>query len=386
MEPAHAIGAVPSGGWSVQTRAWARALRLAGLTAADVGAVVGRTGEAVKSWRQGRSRPSEAVREVLSTWLSSRGIDPSLLFDPRSAVSDIHDLDAEREARGLPPAHHHQEEPVQITSREYLDPEELEFFGLQDDPFQEPEDPEDIWLSDALAHIEQAIWRAVQHRQILALVAPSGAGKSTLLRRFYGRAGTMKQLRLVAPATLDRRRVTHAALATAIVRDLTGRETSSMSMEQRDLLLRSTLEDQDSAGIRVALLIDEAHLLNGQALLGLKHLWDSHTLFRQLAVLLVGQPVLESRLRTDPTLRELTGRTRILAVPALRPEDVASYLRWRLSRVGGTADDIFDESAVKALSAMGEAPLWINNKAALAMRYARTLGDRRISAAHVGRA
>lgn len=289
-----------------------------------------------------------------------------------------------------PPPSTKEEETMEITSREFLEPEELAHFGLAADPFDDAEDPEDVYLSPRLQAVERALNTAIQRRQIVALVGDPGSGKSTLLRRLYGRCAREQRVRLIAPASLDRRRVSHAALGTAILRDLIQKDTSSWAMEPRSELLRQTLADQVAAGLFPVLLIDEAHLLRPEALLAIKHLWDSHTLFRQLAVLMVGQMPLASRLKSDPALRELTGRTRILPLGVLGDE-VGPYLRWRFARVGSpatpsaSADQVFDASAIKALGVRGEMPLWVNNAAVLAMRYAHRVGDERVTANHVGR-
>ncbi len=389
MEPARReeSGGSPTARRAQARSAWIWELHRAGLTPDDVGRVIGRTGSTIKAYRQGRFQPPPQVRQVLSAWLIERGIDPALLFDPEHAMPETFDFDAERERRGIRPAMTHpaEEEPMQITSREYLAEEELSFFGLPADPFDDPEDPEDVFLSPDLINVERAIQSAVVRRQIVVLVGEPGSGKSTLLRRFYGRSGREKRVRLVAPASLDRRRITSSALAVAIIRDLTGRDTSSMAMEPRSELLRQTLVDQDQAGLFTVLLIDEGHLLKPDALLAIKQIWDSHTLFRQLAVLVVGQRPLEAMLRSDPSVRELTGRARLLFLPRYGEAEVADYLRWWCARVGGEADRIFDAGACRALATTGEYPLWINNKAVLALRYAHQVGDHQVHAEHVGR-
>lgn len=270
-------------------------------------------------------------------------------------------------------------------SREFLSLAQLKHFNLLDDPFEDGDDPEDIWMSPALTRVENAIVRGIRRRHIMALVAGPGSGKSTLVRRLYGRLGRERAVRLVAPASLDRPRITPTALAVAILRDLTGQETSGWPMEKRSELLRLTLKDMDGNGIYPLLVIDEAHLLTARALLSIKQLWDSHILFRQLAVLLVGQLPLKETLQRDPRVRELTGRTRLLELSRLGP-DTADYLTWRFSKVGAKAEDIFEPEAVKAIGARAESPLWINNLAVYAMAYAHQLGFTTVTAAHVGRA
>lgn len=275
---------------------------------------------------------------------------------------------------------------METVPREYLTPDTLVHFGLAEDPFADAESPEDVFLPPRLQLVENALLKTIQRRQIIVLVGPPGAGKSTLLRRLYGRCGREKKVRLIAPASLDRSRITHAALSVAILRDLIGRETASSSMEGRSELLRRTLADQTDAGLFPALLIDEGHKLKVEALLALKQLWDSHTMFKQLAVIVIGQLPLKRTLLQNPDVRELTMRAQIVELGKMDAEEVGSYLNWRLARVGDRRGaDVFAADAVAALCTRGEHPLAINNLAVRAMAYARSLGDRVVTATHVGR-
>lgn len=353
-----------------------RVLTALAVTRPQLARKVGVSPRTMTRWVMGHEAPSGNNLARLRRWLKARGVPPDLALEP----DDMSDLPP------IPPVQPNpaQETPMDVSSLEFLDDEDLAFFGLSQDPFTPPEEPDDIFLPPELVSIEKALLQAIQRRQIVAVCGDPGSGKSTLLRRIYGRVRNEKRVRLIAPASLDRRRITHAALGVAILRDLIGKDTSSYSMESRSELLRRTLEDQSAAGLLPALLIDEAHLLKADALLAVKQLWDSHTLFRQLAVILVGQLTLEGRLRTDPAVRELTGRTRILRVPSLGA-NTADYLRWRFARVHAHADQVFDPSGYQALQARAEYPLWCNNLAVNAMHYARVLGDDRVTAQHVGR-
>ena len=343
-----------------------RELARAGSSLADLARHLGVDRRAVAAWGRDGRRPRRSPHlAAAEAWLAARGVDPSTLW---------HD-----------PATPTPEPTMDTPSLEYLEPDELQQLGLADDPFGDPPSPEDVFLSPALRQCENALVRAARQRHIIALTGPAGAGKSTLLRRFFGSLGRDKRVKLIAPASLDRTRITGNALAVAILRDLTGRDTSGMAAEPRSELLRSTLAEQDAAGLYPTLLIDEAHHMAAHGLLALKAIWDSHTLFKQLAIILVGQDPLRRRLEGDATVREVAGRTRVVQVPELGAQ-TGDYLRWRWARVGGDADRAFTVGAYQALSARGrQGPLWVNNYAVRALRYALSVGDTRVDVQHVGR-
>lgn len=360
-----------------------------GLNLLEFAAELGIDSRSVHRWLYAGIQPRGLVRASLERWLKRRGhtLETALEAD----VADITEFPRPRGPRAATPrpprtprATIPEEPPVQTTSHADLEPADLAHFGLDDDPFDSPEDPEDVFLSATIKHIEKTCINAIRRWKIVAIAGAPGGGKSTIIRRLTGRARSDSNVRVIAPSSLQRGRITHAALGVAALRDLIGKDTSSYSMEARSELLRSTLADQTEAGVHPVLLIDEAHHLKVDALLAIKQLWDSHTLHNQLAVILVGQPQLAATLRREPAVRELTGRTRIFELPPMG-EDTPAYLRWRFARVGADADKVFDAGAYKQLAIRGEYALWINNLAIYAMQCARGLGDRQVTAEHVGR-
>lgn len=319
----------------------------------------------------GEQAPSAELAPRLDAWLAN----PTVSAPRRPQIA------------AAPPAST-PEEPMNDTAQ-FLDPEVRTHFGFTEDPFEGPESPEHIWQPPSLKRVESIVIDSVRTRRILAVIGEPGMGKSTLMRRITARFTTDRALqhnRLVAPATLDRRQVTSTALAVAIIRDLTGKETSSWAAEHRSELLRATLAEMGRQGVTPVLVIDEAHLLRPAGLLAIKQVWDSTLSWKELAVILVGQPRLRTDLRTDTGLREVAGRTLFVELPSLNEGSAADYLRWRFGRLNIDADRIFAPDAYKALALRGPSPMQLHSIAIASLTYAASMGDPRVTAVHVGRA
>lgn len=344
--------------------------------------------QAVVGWCQGKGLSPKNHR-ALARWLRERGVsidDIALeVRVPPPKLRLVHEVAAEEEDLTNPANPIMEADMPRHLSRDPLTDAELQYWGLQADPFDDGESPEDVWMPPYLARVAAALERAIMARQILALVGTSGSGKSTLLRRLYAQRGGDKRIRLIAPAALDRAKITPAVLAVAILRDLTGRDTSSMGQEARSELLRATLRERDEAGEYPVLVIDEAHDLSASALIAIKRIWDSHLLFRQLGVILVGQPGLADRLRKDSRVAEVHGRARIAELAPLSEQATRTYIKWRFARVNGPdPDELFAADAWRVLALSGQHPLWINNLAAASMREAYRAKERPISGALIG--
>jgi len=280
-----------------------------------------------------------------------------------------------------------EEDPNVIPTKIYLDPDDWQHFGLKTDPWDELE-LEDCWTSPRIQYNERTMLRAIQRRQILAVVGEVGSGKSTQLRRLHARlAIEMPRVLWLSPGNLNRDEISEGAIATAILRDLGTGDFVSKAAESRGDLLRQELTRRTGEGDFPVLTIDEAHDMSIEGLIGIKRVWDSFTFNRALAVLLVGQLSLKQALQRDPRCRELAGRTQVLEIPPMSVDEVGSYIHHRVALAGGDPGKVFDRSAVEALVHRGAvAPLWIDALAAQAMRHARNTGHRTVTAAVVTRA
>lgn len=276
---------------------------------------------------------------------------------------------------------------MEAPSRIFLDDAILERFGFRVDPFDLGRGVA-MWVSPGLSLLQRKALAAMKRQYIAAISGPAGAGKSLFLRHLRGLVVQDREIKLIEPASIDRRTLAETALTVAILRELTGRDTSGLPMETRSRMLQEQLQREQDAGNCPTLVIDEAHLLTPRGLLAIKRIWDSYRMDRQLAVILMGQPPLTDRLRQDAALHELALRTNILSFPLLlsnAPGGTASdYLGWRCKQAGRELGQVFEPAAVAELGRRTQVPMVLHSLAARALVVAWQQGDAVVTAAHVG--
>ncbi len=369
-----------------------RCLSVAGRTIGDLTRPSGYTRSTVYDYLAGRTRRGDPeTRAVLEN--QARALGVSWDGDPWAMVDDPRPRER-KPARGKPqqpfsatgPLTGTDEEDDVIPTKTYLDPDDWTHFGLGRDPWDELE-LLDAWESPRTQYNERTLLRTITRREILAYVGDVGSGKSTTLRKLNERL-ILELPRVVwmSPGNLDRDEISEGPLAAAMLRDLGDSDHLSSSSERRGELLRQELDRRAREGDFPVLVIDEAHDLSVEGLIAIKRVWDSFTFNRSLAVILAGQLDLKFRLQRDARVRELAGRTRILEIPPMTVDEVRAYIGHRIQLSGGSLGSVFAEGAVEALHARGAvAPLWIDALAAQAMKHARTIGQRTVTAAVVAR-
>ncbi|HND31727.1 MAG TPA: AAA family ATPase, partial [Myxococcota bacterium] len=225
--------------------------------------------------------PPEPVRKLVTRLLNRHGVDPIGIWSREKVHmgSVIRLVPSPKTTRKT--------KKMDVTAAESLTDADLAHFGLAQDPFEYIANPEDTWFPDALQRMQEKILRSLKSKGIVVVAGDPGGGKTTLLRKMYASLLQNRRVKLISPASLDRSKITSAALSVAIIRDLVGTDTSGWAAEARSELLRRTLEEQNNAGISPVLTLDEAHKLTDNALVAIKQVWDSHVLLRQLSVLLI---------------------------------------------------------------------------------------------------
>jgi len=274
-------------------------------------------------------------------------------------------------------------------TKEYLTEEELRHFHLEGDPFFDLEDYQDIYKSPQLKVVERKFWETIKRHGIMAVVGEVGSGKSTLLRHILGRMMKDRSVRLIMPDAIDRERLCGSNITQAVISQMDCTKVPRFAVE-RDKLAKRMLEESVRAGSDPVLVIDEAHDLRPEAIIGLKRLWDSGMIFKLLSVIILGQGGEDSRgawglkgaLLFHNALREFAERCYLVDLGSMNGS-MADYLDWRFSRTGGKVRKIFSDDALKMLVKKAPQPQAANNVAMRAMKLAYRDGSLTVTKDHV---
>jgi general secretion pathway protein A len=225
------------------------------------------------------------------------------------------------------------------------------FFGLDEPPFSITPDPRYLFPSarhaEALAHLVYGVSEAGGFIQLTGEV---GTGKTTLVRSLLAREPNGVEIALILNP-----RVTVPEFLLTICEELgiAVPEASRGSVKALVDALTAHLLAAHAAGRRVAVLIDEAHLLERDVLEQVRLLTNLETPTRKLLqVILIGQPELRDLLAREDmrqVAQRITGRHHL---EPLSSDETVAYVRHRL-RVAGATREIFTPAALRELHRQG---------------------------------
>ncbi len=346
-------------------------------------------------------RPAEAIlRPIILELAAERGVPTSDFFSPDAHSSDELIMPRDQGQRTTRLTRDHArpmpregERPMHI-SREELTPPELRVFGLKNSPFDEVEDFGRIFQSQRTAEALATLEGVLTKRGMAALLGPVGAGKSTILRHLILRLRKDPRKLLIFPDCLNRDSLTGDGIVLEILIELGSGSRVPSSNVLRKRAMRQMLEQAVGEGRIPILIIDEAHDLPVGTLVALKRLWDSHALFKLLAILIVGQGQvvrtkgqvehygLSYTLHNHPDVREFTERCRVVDLGTING-DLGRYVAWRFAEVEADAVKIITPEALKVISLRAKTPQTANNLCIKAMKAAAELGFSQVQPEHV---
>lgn len=292
------------------------------------------------------------------------------------------------------------EETEAMTFRKQsLTPQARRHFELHSDPFEDVQDPADVFLSDDIRYVREVLHGTALRGGFVAVIGQSGAGKSTLREELFDQLRREKRdVILIEPSILASsdteakgKPVKAQHIAEAIMATVAPLEALKSSPEARFRQVKKTLIESGQAGFRHLIVIEEAHTLPITTLNHLKRFLEIKDGLRKLiGIVLLAQPELLLKLsETDPAVREVVQRCEVVMLPPLG-QHLDAYLKHRFERAGVPVARVLEREAIEALRAklapdkQGDTgllyPLPVHNLLARAMNLAAELGPPRVTA------
>jgi general secretion pathway protein A len=216
------------------------------------------------------------------------------------------------------------------------------FYGLKEKPFNTTPDPRFLFLTpghrEALAQLTYGVQES---KGFLVLTGDVGTGKTTLLQTLLQRLDANTAAAFVFNSTLP-----FDGILEYMLEDF-GVTKAGDTRAQRLFALNHFLIERRRAGQNTVLIVDEAQNLDPPTLEQIRLLSNFETPREKLLqIMLIGQPELKAKLQL-PELRQLKQRIALrCTIPALKPDEVREYIRFRL-RVAGAHDlGLFSDRAV----------------------------------------
>lgn len=214
---------------------------------------------------------------------------------------------------------------------------------------------------------------AIHQGGLIAMTGVVGAGKTTTLRQLQAELKRDKDVIISSSLAIDKSRVNLGTLMTALFFDL-ATERDFKPPTQPERRERKLLELMEKSRKPVVLIVDDAHDLHSQTLVGLKRLIELvQDRGRVLAILLAGHPKLKNDLRR-PNLEEIGARATTFVLEGIKGHQLP-YIRWLLEECSeGSWEDLIAEGAIALLAEKLMTPLQIKHYLRLAFEEAHQVG------------
>ncbi len=219
------------------------------------------------------------------------------------------------------------------------------FFGFDVKPFNLTPDPKFLYLGKA--HKEsyaQLFYSLKENAGFVVLVSEVGTGKTTICRSFIHELPEDCNLAYIFNPAQD-----EIELLKSINKELGIEHDAGSKKELQDVLYNYLLE-QEKAGKKVLVLIDEAQNLSPVVLEQIRLLSNLETETKKLIqIILVGQPELDDILN-GRSLRQLRQRVSVWCrLAPLNYDEMVEYINHRIRMAGGASADIFGAGVLREI-------------------------------------
>lgn len=208
-----------------------------------------------------------------------------------------------------------------------------EHFKLKRQPFSEHAAVSSLWIDQRMKEALARLAFLVDHAALGLVTGPSGVGKSALLKCFLDKVPQRCEAVYC--------HLTHLP-SSGLLKVLVA-QMGEVPRRGKDRLFEQIYQAAKRVEGTLLLVIDEAHLLDGDALTDLRLLVSSAIDVAPLKILLVGQPALRAVLKRSQHADMLN---RVNVQYQLRPftkEQTGCYIDIQMKQAGGP-EDVFDVS------------------------------------------
>ena len=221
-----------------------------------------------------------------------------------------------------------------------------DYFTLRESPFNLTPDPRFFFINASVQEAFETLCHGIEQRKgIIVITGEAGTGKTTLLKRFIQNSPTRVHTACILDPHVTFGELLQCAFGAF---GLSPCSADRVTMVQE---LNSYLVNQLEQNCIVTLILDEAQDLDDTMLDELGLLSDLQKGGeRLLQVVLVGQPLLDTRLST-PSF-DLRQRVMLRSkLRALETEEIRSYIEYRLRVAGYGGETIFRTPAIERITA-----------------------------------
>lgn len=243
----------------------------------------------------------------------------------------------------------------------------LEHFGFSERPFTLLPDPDFMFWSKIHKRAYSVLEYGLRTRAPLTVVTGEvGTGKTTLLQAMLADTDEDAVVGLISNAQGGRGDLLRWVLNAFGLVPAPGADYVVMFQQFLDFVL-----EEYSRNKIVVLVIDEAQNLSPETLEELRMLTNVNSNKDELLQLvLLGQPELREMI-SRPELRQFAQRVSVsYHLTPMDPETTIDYIRFRLSRVGGSGEEISPEAGAMVHKISSGVPRVVNKICDLALVYA----------------
>jgi type II secretory pathway predicted ATPase ExeA len=256
----------------------------------------------------------------------------------------------------------------------------LEYFGLKKTPFGKDLSRKELFIYPHLQELEEIIKLTVADRSMALVTSRAGCGKTTATRAVLDEL-PHRQYRVIYLGYDRKGNSLLARLADALGL------RPELSRTYRSLHISKRIEDEVIGGSKeLVLVVDEAHILERQALEDLRLLSNSEMDRRSLvSIIMLGQIWMRDSLKYREC-EALNQRIRLrYALEGLSAQETGEYVRHHL-QLAGCARELFSPDAVKqSFIASGGILRLINNICFASLVKARSLKKQIVDASIIKR-